>query len=369
VRGALLVVIAGCSFVPRGPDRNGPPDGTQGSGSDAGSGSDGSDAPPAPTSPRLLTIHDPLLTQNISGVPVLIKLDSTRIDYAQVTDPKTQLRFNERGGSDLPFEVLSWDPAGTSEVWIEVSSLSASQPTLVDMFFGSGANGHDDPVGTWSNGYKVVEHFGPNLVDSTGKHAPATLGGSSPTVMPGVIGTALHFAGGDGEELDLPGGADVLSAGNAFMLDFWIYPDYATPDLGGAELPIFDKGASVSKAAVLGGSALAVEVDFAFTNGLTSATPLTVPGQQWTDVAWVYDHTDQHVRFFVNGVEQSPPDNIGNTQLETDASPFAFGVKSSVPVMTGSIDEFRVGTTAHTSSFMHAQYMASSDQLVTYSAE
>jgi len=359
------MLLAACSFEPKGgPDRSNP--------GDAG------DANSVPvdtldafagtvTSPWRLTLHDPMQTQDVTKAPVLVMLDPTRIDYAKVGDPKTQLRFHELDdNTDLPFEVLSWQPGDKSEIWIQVHTIQFDQPNAVDMYFGAGANGNDDATGVWSDNYQLVEHLDQNLVDSTGKHADATTVNNA-TVDPGHIGYAAHMHGGDGEEIAIPNDGDLFNDYSNFTFDCWLYADYADPDLQGAEPRVFDKGGPFDLARLHNGGSgeLQMQIDLHFTSSKNSTHPLTIQPRNWTHLAWTYQHTDQNVRFYIDGIQDSP-DNIGDRTMLVSTNDFAVGVVSSLPVMSGFIDEMRVASTGRSASYMHVQYLSGADQLISY---
>src|SRR5438445_9929563 len=98
-------MVVGCGFSP----------GVAPGGS---AGSDGAIAIDArvPTSPVQLVFDNSASTEDLVHFPVLVVLDSTRIDYAKVFDSRTDLRFDDfvHGVPNLAFDVERWDPSGES---------------------------------------------------------------------------------------------------------------------------------------------------------------------------------------------------------------------------------------------------------------
>jgi autotransporter-associated beta strand protein len=81
-------------------------------------------------------------TETLSNIPLLVRLDATKVpgfSYSQLAFANgADLRFTDSSGStELAYEIETWDPAGTSLVWVKVPSLSASTSILA--FWGNPA--------------------------------------------------------------------------------------------------------------------------------------------------------------------------------------------------------------------------------------
>lgn len=70
------------------------------------------------------------VTANASGthsdVPVAVRLGPGRIEYELMQADAEDLRFVSAEGSVLPYEIESWDPAGTSMVWTTLDIAGSS---------------------------------------------------------------------------------------------------------------------------------------------------------------------------------------------------------------------------------------------------
>ena len=92
--------------------------------------------------------------------PVLLRLPaavSSQLRSANGTD----LLVEDEKGAELPFEVETFNPTGTTFVWVKVPELSSI--TKLTVLFGGAANTNNDPTAVWSR-YAGVWHFAPSAV-------------------------------------------------------------------------------------------------------------------------------------------------------------------------------------------------------------
>ncbi len=93
-----------------------------------------------------------------TNFPVLVRLPasvSSQLRSAGGTD----LLVKDESGAELPFEVETFDPTGTTFVWVKVPALSSA--TVLTVHFGGAANTNNDPTAVWSR-YAGVWHFAPS---------------------------------------------------------------------------------------------------------------------------------------------------------------------------------------------------------------
>ena len=72
---------------------------------------------------KRLTFNNTGQAENLADFAVLIKLDSTRINYALTQNAGQDLRFVDADGTLLAHEIESWDESGTSYVWVKVPQI------------------------------------------------------------------------------------------------------------------------------------------------------------------------------------------------------------------------------------------------------
>jgi hypothetical protein len=162
--------------------------------------------------------------------PALIRL-STNIpgfSYAQFVSPGdgADLRFTGANGRELPFQIDRWNPAGESQIWVQVPSL-ASTDDYITAYWGNPADSTMQPSNTngatWrtlngSNDFLLVYHLGEAgfpFADSTLQY-PA-ISGVAPVSAAGLIGAGSAF-NGSSQFLD----AGLVSIGKTFTASAWV---------------------------------------------------------------------------------------------------------------------------------------------------
>ena len=108
--------------------------------------------------------------------PVLLRLPaavSSQLRSANGTD----LLVEDQNGTALPFEVETFNPSGTTLVWVKVPSLSSA--TVLTVYFSGTANTSNNSTNVWSR-YAGVWHFAPSAAgtmavpDATGNGLAGT---------------------------------------------------------------------------------------------------------------------------------------------------------------------------------------------------
>ena len=103
---------------------------------------------------------------DLDDFPVLVALDSTRIDYSKVQNAGQDLRFVDSDDSTLlDYEIDVWDESGTSYVWVKVPRIDAGSDTdHIWMYYdNAGASSGEDMFGTWSDNSVIVAATTPLL--------------------------------------------------------------------------------------------------------------------------------------------------------------------------------------------------------------
>lgn len=128
----------------------------------------------------------------LTDFPVMIKLDSTRIDYAQVQSAGQDLRFTNDAGTLLSYEIEKWDAAGTSVVWVKVPTL-ATYPTKssIWMYYGNGAASDAQSSAAWDANHRGVWHLSGNGNDATSNANNGTVTGAVSATS--QVGNGLSF--------------------------------------------------------------------------------------------------------------------------------------------------------------------------------
>ena len=144
----------------------------------------------------------------LSDFPVLVRLGSNipGFSYSQFTSPANgaDLRFTAADGRELPYQIDTWNPSGTSYVWVQVPQITASTD-YINACWGDSADSAMQPWTTngavWttlddSHEFMLVYHLGQNgfpVADSTLKYPVNS--GVAPSSTAGIIGNGNAFNG------------------------------------------------------------------------------------------------------------------------------------------------------------------------------
>ena len=135
----------------------------------------------------------------LTNFPVLVRLSPGISGFSYSDFKETDghdLAFGSDDGTELPYEIDTWNPQGESLVWVKVPELVAD--TKITCYYGGARNEGNSPTGVWS-GYHAVWHLNPGAVglDSAGNGFDLTVveGSSADYAGPfGSTGVALTNA-------------------------------------------------------------------------------------------------------------------------------------------------------------------------------
>ena len=178
-----------------------------------------------------LSVRANAVVETLRDVPVLVRLNSDRVDYAQFAAGGADLRFTDSASNPLDFEIDEWNPAGDSIVWIRIPELAnTGAPGHVIMYWGNpAATNAANPAGVWRS-YAGVWHLGETnqvFMDSAPDRHDAVNSGAVPAE--GILGNARNFRGSD--SILIPPLA-FATISNAVTISFWQYGDAAQPSDG-----------------------------------------------------------------------------------------------------------------------------------------
>ena len=151
--------------------------------------------------------------------PVLVRLPTAVSSQLQAADG-TDLYFEDESEAPLAFEVETFNPDGTTFVWVKVPSLSSA--TRLTVYFGGTANADNDPTAVWSR-YVGVWHFDDaaagttTVADATGHSLAGTTTGTISTYAGPFGGDTLQCT----EKINAPDYDSLLSNVAQFSVSGW----------------------------------------------------------------------------------------------------------------------------------------------------
>ena len=290
----------------------------------------------------------------LSGFPVLVRIaeDSpSGFSYADMESANAadkndiDLAFVDMDGSGLPFEIDTWDPAGTSLIWVKLPSMQNG--TEFVMCWGSETSGKtvcgDNPFAGYYGVWHMTEA---NAKDSSANHLDGTANGSV-TVVDAKLGSGTSF----------PSNAKIATTNtlnsafsSAISFETWA----RSSDVSGEQ-------------ALFGKEALAT---FKFKGGVTW---FTTPGKQDFDkinqtiAANTWYHIvltfvpNQAAKVYVDGnLVKTQSDSKGYNDL-AKSCPVVFGSNQWNQYYKGVLDECRLLTTELSADWIAADYATQND--------
>ena len=171
----------------------------------------------------------------LTDFPVLVKF-SAELNNFKYSDCKVanggDLRFSLPDGTLLQSEVDTWDPNGTSLVWVKVPQFNRQAKIIAH--YGCATPVAVTPSSVWSADYVGVWHLnesGVPMAESSGVSTPFSTEGGSGIVYAatGAIGGAVDFSGGTGFARLSADDDDDLDGFKDFTFEAWTKQESEPP--------------------------------------------------------------------------------------------------------------------------------------------
>jgi hypothetical protein len=309
----------------------------------------------------------------LASFPLLLALDSTRIDFSKTVGKGDDLRFTDAAGTLLAYEVEDFAPPSAT-VWVNVPAIAPHAMTVIWMYYGNRlAKPADDASKVWDATFVGVWHL-KDAKDTTARNGSSNHG-AQPTAT-GRIGPAMTFSGNN----------QYIDTGAAQQLATWTVEAWAksaaAPNESGWYGPVmrdqnygigwdcnpawWPKSAQAISVLIAGadaGPCLSGWCRASF--GTPGAADALVMGT-WYDTVATFD--GQTLRAFTDGslhdaqpVVGTPGNASGGAKIGANLSNDRF--------FNGTVDEVRISNVVRSPDWISAQYRAMTDQYVTYKDE
>ncbi len=316
-------------------------------------------------------------SSTLTDFPVAVRLAAgspAGFSYSDMADSSKgeELRFADGTGKALPYEIESWDPSGTSLVWVKIPALAKG--TKFTMYYGGKPMDTIPSRWTWAADYVGVWHMaedGGTVADSANgiDARPEGVSASKQTAAEGVFGKARVNSSDSrtyqGQALLNVADSTLLDVDNDFTLSGWVKMTAPTQGEGLARIASRNRGAGDYapdwELAITGYDTLNVYSD--------SKTPVsgTIPSAEtnWVHIAGVFNGTN--LTTYANGVKvfEAPIAAVKDTDNK-----LAFGARDRAVVrghFTGLFDEFRLRDAVSTADWVKAEYDQSEATFLTSS--
>ena len=308
----------------------------------------------------------------LTNFPVLVRLSPSLndFDYSKCKAANGgDLRFSDDDGNLIPSEVDTWNPSGTSLVWVKVPTLTRT--TVIHAHYGCATPDAMNPQDVWDENYVGVWHLGESglpLNESSGVSTPFSRAtgdfqsnSSAHFAATGVIGGGFNLNGGAANCAVFAADDPDLTGFQNLTMEFWVRQDatfgYSMSLLGKAAAGSSD----YSYRSYVAANAKKLEILFSY-NG-TSGT-LTYSGWEfpalntWYYYAFAYDHAT-HTRVIRRNdstIGKYDTSTFGGPIYDSDAEFSLGGAISGTTPFKGQIDELRFSKIARSESWMKATY-------------
>lgn len=315
------------------------------------------------------------VTENLIHFPVMIKLDSTRIDWEDVEVDGDDLRFVAKDNTTLfPYEIEYWDYNVSAVIWVAVDEIEHSSTTDYMWLYyskpGSAAGENAEEV--WDKNYIFVHHMYDDPDSSTVTDSSSTgdtgakLEANGPLQVLDELGYAQKF-----DDVD-----DYISFGNESYLRPYtgITLSCMVRNASAATTteiinyrkegsPYYIYTIQIDKAAVSLNNAGSAVIETS-----TYDTPITASPH---GVALTYSKSAQKVLSYINGTLQADQEATAALDIYADMSDvvalYAGAAKAGLRPINGILDEIRLSNISRSSSWLSAEYNTAIDNFVSYS--
>lgn len=329
-------------------------------------------------------------SEALTDFPVLLKLSSSNIDYANTQNSGQDIRITDSNGTTLlNYEIEKWDESGTSYVWTKVPSVDIDSSTdYVYVYYGnSAALDAQAATSVWNSNFKMVQHMEESgngtsgeFIDSTSNDNDGT-GGSSAypdLTASGKINGAQNF-NGSSDYISMPA-AGLLKGSAQYTMEAWLYPTVLP--VGGtldaynemvedntnssrAQFGMSDTNCTGDKFVLRFRTGLAAQ------SGMNLCSTTTPEVNTWYHVVAVVDATNDAHKLYVNGAVQgtntTAVDGVNNTNPAN--TPRIGSFTANTEFWPGYIDEFRVSSTARSAAWIAAEYKNMTDAYTTFASQ
>ena len=301
----------------------------------------------------------------LADFPVLVRLaenSPTGFSYSDMLSSASgaELRFYDALEKALPYEIESWNPSGTSFVWVKVPVLARG--SVFTMYYGRMPSDVVMPAEVWTSDYVGVWHFAEDsgaVADATGHGLVASPKGTmtAQVATEGPLGKArVNATSASKGYLEVANDA-ALNVGADFTVTGW----YKMSGLNGNS-PIVGRQAGWYSPNGWMFEMTGSYTDFAVRGAAANANAKNVTGSMpsaqndWVHFALVYKGTN--VTVYANGAAVAG--GLIDSAKDNDTA-MMFGYGATRNHFYGAFDEFRLKSGSASEDWIRAEYAQAGD--------
>jgi hypothetical protein len=323
---------------------------------------------------RQLTITGALISGALTDFPVLVKLDSSFLDFNKVKTNGEDVRFTSSDGTtQLKYEIEQWNKtAGNAEIWVKLPSILSVSNTTFYMYYGNvGASDAQDPTSVWDSNFMMVQHLeelSGTVTDSSSHGNSGDYSGVARDAT-GKIDGAYGFDGVN-DYVFVPHSASLNFGTGPFTISLWVkYPSNPSSDYD-----ILRKGCTTNSPPSPANYKMEVVSNKLSANlhqdGIGDV--VVTSAVSYGDDNWhfmVFQREAQTMRLYV---DTSLIGSVGSSSHDlTNGANMSIGSKDTLndDFYSGLIDEVEISNTNRSLSWIDASYYSMNNTLVTYGPE
>jgi hypothetical protein len=315
-----------------------------------------------------ITFTNDARLNTLTNFPVLVVLDTNKVNYSQFQANAQDLRFADmNGGIELAYQVESWNTTSNSYVWVKIPTLTAGR-TITAYWGNSGASMPSYRTNglAWDSTFAGVWHLGEAGNTTAGGYRDSTInanngtgvGMSAGTEVASMISTGQNL-NGTSQEIQAADSTS-LRPGTAVSMSVWIK---ATALAASYTHLLHKRGTTASTYGLWTDSSKKLYFETAG-GALTGTTVLTAG--QWYHVAATYDGSN--MRVYLNGVQDGSVARTGAIDNGATTQLLRIGHGPFNDWFNGIMDEPRVSNVGRSANWIWAEYanVAQQSTFVTF---
>lgn len=295
----------------------------------------------------------------LTNMPVLVRLNSSRINYANVNNDGSDIRFVDQNGANLSYEISKWTQYGESLVWVKVPSISAnSVVNYIWMYYNNeSATSDEDASNVWSNGYVAVYHLNSTPYKDSKNNFNLNQVGTVTLQSSSKVGSGAKSSG-SAHYLSSPDLIQTSGQGlNPTNLTIETWSNETTRSSNSILVDKANQYSLISKNGkikmMIGGTV--VESDSA-----------EIPTNSWQYLSGVFNTTANTCVVYRNGIQRKS--GTCNNEIGATAQPLNL-LSNNSAWFNGVLDEVRISSVVRTADWLRAQYLSVNDSYLIIGSE
>lgn len=322
---------------------------------------------------RKITMNNLPSNENLADFPLLVKVNSSRIDYAKTQGSGQDIRFVDPSNPTvaLPHQIEKWDEAGDSYVWVKVPQIeAASSNDYLWMYYdNASASDGQDASNVWDSNFRAVWHSnetsGTTSPDSTSNTNTLTkVSATSPNPITGQINGAQDYNGSS--SFNTANDSNSLDITGAITMSAWVKAD--TLGGAGAYNTIAVKETTLNNANYFL-QATNSRISFGWYSGgyIENLSNGALSTGTWYHIAATFEESTDIVRIYINGNLDTI--SAQSTTLAANVQSLYMGKSLAGEYWDGIIDEVRLSSNIRSQSWIKAEYDNQNDSMNSFGTE